>query len=29
VRVLPYIKKPDECLGQFLVRVLCDCGACR
>ena len=29
MRVLPQIKKLDDCLGQFLVRVVCDCGACR
>ena len=29
VRVLPHIKKLDDCSGQFLVRVICDCGACR
>ena len=29
VRVLPHIKKLDDCFGQFLVRVVCDCGACR
>jgi hypothetical protein len=29
VRVLPYIKKLDYCFGQFLVRVICGCGACR
>jgi len=29
VRVLPQIKKLDDCLGQFLVCVVCDCGACR
>jgi hypothetical protein len=22
-------KKLDDCFGQFLVRVICDCGACR
>jgi hypothetical protein len=27
VRVLPHIKRLDECFGQFLVRVICDCGA--
>jgi hypothetical protein len=25
----PHIKKLDDCFGQFLVRVICDCGACR
>ena len=29
VRVLPHIKKLDDCFGDFLVRVVCDCGACR
>ena len=29
VRLLPHIKKLDDCFGQFLVRVICDCGACR
>jgi hypothetical protein len=29
VRVLAHIKKLDDCFGQFLVRVICDCGACR
>jgi hypothetical protein len=29
VRVLPHITKLDDCFGQFLVRVSCDCGACR
>jgi hypothetical protein len=29
VRVLPHIKRLDDCFGQFLVRVICDCGACR
>jgi len=29
VRVLPHIKKLDDCFGQLLVRVVCDCGACR
>ena len=24
VRVLPHIKKLDDCFGQFLVRVICD-----
>ena len=27
--VLPHIKKLDECFGDFLVRVVCECGACR
>jgi hypothetical protein len=27
--VLPHIQKLDDCFGQFLVRVICDCGACR
>ncbi|MBV8974454.1 MAG: hypothetical protein JOY74_04965 [Sinobacteraceae bacterium] len=29
MRVLPHIKKLDDCFGQFLVRAICDCGACR
>ena len=29
MRVLTHIKKLDDCLGQFLVRVICDCGGCR
>jgi hypothetical protein len=29
VRVLAHIKKLDDCFGQFLVRVICDCAACR
>jgi hypothetical protein len=29
VRVLAHIKRLDDCFGQFLVRVACDCGACR
>jgi hypothetical protein len=29
VRVLPHIKRLDDCFGQFLVRVICDCGTCR
>jgi hypothetical protein len=29
VRVLTHIKKLDDCFGQFLVRVVCVCGACR
>jgi hypothetical protein len=29
VRVLSHIKRLDDCFGQFLVRVVCDCGACR
>jgi hypothetical protein len=27
LRVLPHIKKLDDCFGQFLMRVICDCGA--
>jgi hypothetical protein len=27
--LLPHIKKLDDCFGQFLVRVICDCGAVR
>jgi hypothetical protein len=29
VRVLPYIKRLDDCFGDFLVRVVCECGARR
>ena len=29
VRVLTHIKKLDGCFGPLLVRVICDCGACR
>jgi hypothetical protein len=29
VRVLPHIKKLDDCFGEFLVRVSCPCGAYR
>jgi len=29
VHVLPHIKKLDDCFGQFRVRVICDCSACR
>jgi hypothetical protein len=29
VRVLPHIKKLDDCFGDFLVRVTCPCGASR
>jgi hypothetical protein len=29
VRVLAHIKKLDDCLGDFLVRVSCKCGAVR
>jgi len=29
VRVLPHIKKLDECFEDFLVRVTCRCGAAR
>jgi len=29
VRVLPHIKRLDDCFGDFLVRVVCTCGACR
>ena len=28
-RVLPHIKRLDDCFGDFLVRVVCECGACR
>jgi len=29
VRVLPHIKRLDDCFGEFLVRVVSACGACR
>jgi hypothetical protein len=29
VRVLPHIKRLDDCFGDFLVRVTCPCGASR
>jgi len=29
VRVLPHIKRLDDCFGDFLVRVRCPCGASR
>jgi hypothetical protein len=29
LRVLPHVKKLDDALGDFLVRVVCECGACR
>jgi hypothetical protein len=29
VRALTHIKKLDDCFGQFLVRVVCECGAVR
>jgi hypothetical protein len=29
VRVLPHIKKLDDCFGDFLVRVSCPCGVSR
>jgi hypothetical protein len=29
VRVLPHIKKLDDALGDFIVRVTCPCGASR
>ena len=29
MRVLPHIKKLDDCFGDFLVRVACPCGASR
>jgi hypothetical protein len=28
-RVLTHIKRLDDCFGQFLVRVVCGCGAVR
>ena len=29
MRVLPHIKRLDECLGDILVRVTCPCGTSR
>ncbi len=29
MRVLDHMKKLDDCFGQFLVRVVCECGAVR
>jgi hypothetical protein len=29
VRVLYHIKRLDDCFSDFLVRVVCECGACR
>jgi hypothetical protein len=29
LRVLPDIKRLDDCFGDFLLRVVCECGACR
>jgi hypothetical protein len=29
VRVLDHIKRLDDCFGDFLVRVICPCGAVR
>ena len=29
VRVLSHIQKLDDCFGQFMVRVICDCGFVR
>ena len=29
VRVLPDIKKLDDCFADFLVRITCPCGACK
>jgi hypothetical protein len=29
VRVLPHNKRLDECFGDFLVRVVCECGTSR
>ena len=29
VRVLAHVKSLDDCFGDFLVRVVCECGACR
>ena len=28
-RVLSHIKRLEDCFGDFLVRVVCECGACR
>ena len=29
VRVLPHIRRLDDQFGDFLVRIVCECGACR
>jgi len=29
VRVLPHVKRLNDCFCDFLVRVVCECGACR
>lgn len=29
MRVLPHIRKLDDYFGDFLVHVVCECGACR
>ena len=29
MRVLPHIKRLDDCFGDFLVRVVCERGSCR
>ena len=29
VRVLPHLKRLDDCFGDLLVRVVRECGACR
>jgi hypothetical protein len=29
MRVFPHIGKLDDCVGQILVRVICNCGGCR
>src|SRR5262249_33941124 len=29
VRVLPHIKRLDDCFGDLLLRVVCECGTCR
>jgi hypothetical protein len=29
MRVLTHIKKLDDCFGDLLVRVVCECGSCR
>ena len=29
MRVLSHIQKLDDCFGDFMVRVICNCGFCR
>ena len=29
MRVLPHIRRLDDCFGDILMRVVCECGACR